>query len=89
MGRVSVFENINFTAIQLQPTPKPACIFKFTEHVVEEESPNDFNHKLSDDEDLLLVESISRALVCGNHLVRVTMKDNAMLPYVASMWNVL
>ena len=75
-----MFENIDFTAIQLQPTLKPARIFKFTEHVVEEESPNDLNHKLSDEEDPLPAESISLAFVCGNHFVSVIMKDNAPLP---------
>lgn len=52
-----MFENIDFTTIQLQQTPKSACIFKYIKHIVEEESPNDLNHKFSDvDEDPLLVE---------------------------------
>ena len=55
----------------------------------QEESLNDLNHKLNDEEDPLLAESISLTLVCSNHFVSVTMNDNVSLPYVASMWNVL
>lgn len=51
-----MFENIDFTAIQLQPTPKPACIFKCTEHIVEEESPKDLNYKLGDIEEYHILE---------------------------------
>ena len=55
-----MFENIDLTAIQKDQTPKPDRNFHNIEHIVEEVCPIDLKHKLSDDEeDLILVEPLS------------------------------
>lgn len=43
-GECEIYENINLTIIQLQPTPKPARVFQYTKYIVEEYHSDASNH---------------------------------------------
>ena len=48
MGRMWIVWNIDLTTMQLQKTPKAACVFQYTEHIVEEDKPKALNHNQDD-----------------------------------------
>ena len=53
---ISFIEEIDFTAIQLGVTPKPACVNQYTEHIVKEEP----SKPASDDRPYEIMKSLSQ-----------------------------